>query len=153
MHGHHAQSDHCYRALLDHRAVEVSMICGRLFKHSAVTCGSEAVEAARGITHDLFLLGEPGVHPTEYWSTGDAEEAARKTCPRLACGRGTFMSLPVAERIGEASRYRVLGPRRRGGHHHRRDRPRCAGWSTPCRCEPDRIVRSAGGGQLGGYRL
>lgn len=64
-------------ALLHHEA-EVVMIGGRLFKHSAVTSGAAAVEAAQNITADVFFLGVAGVHPAAALTTGDADEAAMK---------------------------------------------------------------------------
>ena len=65
-------------ALLDHRSVEVFMLGGRLFKHSAVASGAAAVEATLGISADVFLLGVTGVHPDQGLTTGDADEAAMK---------------------------------------------------------------------------
>ena len=59
-------------ALVDHPSIDVFLLGGRLFKHSAVTCGAAAVEAANTISADLFLLGVTGVHPTEGLTTGDA---------------------------------------------------------------------------------
>jgi len=93
-------------ALVPHEGVEVFLLGGRLFKHSAVTCGAAAVEAAQAITADLFLLGVTGVHPTAGLTTGDVEEAAMK---RALAGRAadTFV-LASAEKIGVASPYRVL---------------------------------------------
>ncbi|TFD93468.1 DeoR/GlpR transcriptional regulator [Cryobacterium lactosi] len=93
-------------ALVPHEGVEVFLLGGRLFKHSAVTCGAAAVEAAQAITADLFLLGVTGVHPTAGLTTGDVEEAAMK---RALAGRAadTFV-LASAEKIGAASPYRVL---------------------------------------------
>ena len=93
-------------ALLGHRAVEVFLLGGRLFKHSAVTCGAAAVEAAQTMSADVFLLGVTGVHPTQGLTTGDADEAAMK---RTLAGRAadTYV-LASAEKIGAASRYRVL---------------------------------------------
>jgi DeoR/GlpR family transcriptional regulator of sugar metabolism len=93
-------------ALLDHPGAEVLLLGGRLFKHSAVTCGAQAVEAALGVTADLFLLGVTGVHPSAGLTTGDADEAAMK---RTLAGRAaeTYV-LASAEKIGAASAYRVL---------------------------------------------
>ena len=93
-------------ALVPHEGVEVFLLGGRLFKHSAVTCGAAAVEAAQAITADLFLLGVTGVHPTAGLTTGDVEEAAMK---RALAGRAadTYV-LASAEKIGVASPYRVL---------------------------------------------
>ncbi|NED79217.1 DeoR family transcriptional regulator, partial [Streptomyces sp. SID11233] len=40
-------------ALLDHPRAELFLLGGRLFKHSAVTCGAAAVEAAQNVTADV----------------------------------------------------------------------------------------------------
>jgi DeoR/GlpR family transcriptional regulator of sugar metabolism len=53
----------------------VFLLGGRLFKHSAVTCGAAA---ANSIAADLFFLGVTGVHPVHGLTTGDADEAAMK---------------------------------------------------------------------------
>lgn len=93
-------------ALVPHEGVEVYLIGGRLFKHSAVACGAAAVEAAQAVSADLFLLGVTGVHATAGLTTGDVEEAAMK---RALAGRAsdTYV-LASAEKIGAASPYRVL---------------------------------------------
>ena len=93
-------------ALLDHPSAEVLLLGGRLFKHSAVTCGALAVEAAQLVTADLFLLGVTGVHPSSGLTTGDADEAAMK---RALAGRAaeTYV-LASAEKLGAASPFRVL---------------------------------------------
>ena len=93
-------------ALLDHRSVEVLMLGGRLFKHSAVASGAAAVEATLGISADVFLLGVTGVHPDEGLTTGDADEAAMKRA--LAKRAAETYVLASVEKIGAASRYRVL---------------------------------------------
>lgn len=93
-------------ALLDHEA-EVFLIGGRLFKHSAVSCGAAAVEAANRISADLFFLGVTGVHPTAGLTTGDADEAAMKRA--LASRAADSYVLASEEKIGAASRYGVLG--------------------------------------------
>jgi DeoR/GlpR family transcriptional regulator of sugar metabolism len=93
-------------ALLGRPRVEVIMLGGRLFRHSAVACGAAAVEAAQQVSAELFLLGVTGVHPEQGLTTGDADEAAMK---RALAGRAaeTFV-LASAEKIGAASPYRVL---------------------------------------------
>lgn len=93
-------------ALVPHAGIDVFLLGGRLFKHSAVTCGAAAVEAAQSISADLFLLGVTGVHSSEGLTTGDADEAAMK---RALAGRAadTYV-LASDEKIGVASRYRVL---------------------------------------------
>ncbi|WP_410586764.1 DeoR/GlpR family DNA-binding transcription regulator [Amycolatopsis sp. lyj-23] len=93
-------------ALLDHHGVEVFLLGGRLFRHSAVTCGAAAAEAAQAISADVFLLGVTGVHPDAGLTTGDAEEAAMKrTLARRAAD--TYV-LASAEKLGAASRFGVL---------------------------------------------
>jgi DeoR/GlpR family transcriptional regulator of sugar metabolism len=93
-------------ALVEHPLVEVFLLGGRLYKHSAVTCGVVAADAARAISADVFLLGVTGVHPVEGLTTGDAEEAAMK---RTLAGRAadTYV-LASREKIGAASAYAVL---------------------------------------------
>ncbi|MBE1494853.1 DeoR/GlpR family transcriptional regulator of sugar metabolism [Amycolatopsis lexingtonensis] len=93
-------------ALLDHPGVEVFLLGGRLFRHSAVTCGAAAAEAAQAISADVFLLGVTGVHPEAGLTTGDADEAAMKrTLARRAAD--TYV-LASAEKLGTASRFTVL---------------------------------------------
>jgi DeoR/GlpR family transcriptional regulator of sugar metabolism len=93
-------------ALVDHPAVDVYVIGGRLFKHSAVACGAAAVEAAQAVTADLFLLGVTGVHPEAGLTTGDADEAAMKRA--LASRAADTYVLASAEKIGAASPFSVL---------------------------------------------
>jgi DeoR/GlpR family transcriptional regulator of sugar metabolism len=93
-------------ALLGHPGIEVFLLGGRLFRHSAVTCGAAAAEAAQAISADVFLLGVTGVHPDAGLTTGDAEEAAMKrTLARRAAD--TYV-LAGAEKLGAASRFTVL---------------------------------------------
>jgi DeoR/GlpR family transcriptional regulator of sugar metabolism len=93
-------------ALVEHPSIEVFLLGGRLYKHSAVTCGVVAADAARAISADVFLLGVTGVHPVEGLTTGDVEEAAMK---RTLAGRAadTYV-LASREKIGAASPYAVL---------------------------------------------
>ena len=93
-------------ALLDHPGVEIILIGGRVFKHSAVTCGAAAVEAARGISAEVFLLGVTGVHPIHGLTTGDAEEAAMKRA--LARRAADTYALASVEKLGAVSRFEVL---------------------------------------------
>lgn len=94
-------------ALAEHPTVEVHVLGGRLFKHSVVTSGAAAAEAAQAVTADLFLLGVTGVHHESGLTTGDADEAAMK---RTLAGRaGDTYVLASAEKIGAASPFRVLG--------------------------------------------
>lgn len=93
-------------ALLDHPQAELFLLGGRVFKHSAVTCGAAAVEAAQNVSADLCLLGVTGVHPEAGLTTGDAEEAAMKRA--LAARAADTYILASSEKIGTASRFRVL---------------------------------------------
>ena len=61
--------------LMDHPAVEVVLIGGRLFKHSMVAVGAAALEAISAIRADVFFMGVTGVHAVAGLSTGDLEEA------------------------------------------------------------------------------
>jgi DeoR/GlpR family transcriptional regulator of sugar metabolism len=93
-------------ALVEHPTADVFLLGGRLFKHSAVTCGAVAMEAAQTISADTCFLGVTGVHPEAGLTTGDAEEAAMKRA--LAARAADTYILASAEKIGTASRYRVL---------------------------------------------
>jgi DeoR/GlpR family transcriptional regulator of sugar metabolism len=93
-------------ALVDHRHIEVLVIGGRLFKHSAVTSGAAAVEAAQDVSAELFFLGVTGVHPQTGLTTGDADEAAMKRA--LSARAADTWVLASVEKMGAASRYRVL---------------------------------------------
>ena len=93
-------------ALVEHPTVEVYVLGGKLFKHSAVTCGAAATEAAQGVQADLFLLGVTGVHAEAGLTTGDPDEAAMKrTLSRRAAD--TYV-LASSEKIGAASPFTVL---------------------------------------------
>jgi DeoR/GlpR family transcriptional regulator of sugar metabolism len=93
-------------ALVGHPAVDVFVLGGRLFKHSAVTCGAAAAEAAQGVAADLFLLGVTGVHDQAGLTTGDADEAAMKRV--LASRAADTYVLASSEKIGAASPFTVL---------------------------------------------
>ena len=93
-------------ALVLHERAEVFLLGGRLFKHSAVTCGAAAAEAASNVAADLFFLGVTGVHPEHGLTTGDADEAAMKRT--LASRAVETYVLASAEKLGAASRYQVL---------------------------------------------
>ncbi|MFB9376416.1 DeoR/GlpR family DNA-binding transcription regulator [Kineococcus gynurae] len=92
--------------LLEHPRVEVLLLGGRLFRHSAVTCGAAAVEAAATIAADVFLLGVTGVHPEHATTTGDPEEAAMKRA--LAARAAETWVLASREKLGAVSPWTVL---------------------------------------------
>lgn len=93
-------------ALVEHPGVEVFVLGGRLFKHSAVACGAVTAEAAMRISADVFLLGVTGVHPQAQLTTGDPEEAAMKRT--LASRAADTYVLASNEKIGVASAHQVL---------------------------------------------
>ena len=93
-------------ALVDRDGIEVYVLGGRLFKHSVVTCGAAAVEAAAAVSADVFLLGVTGVHPEAGLTTGDPDEAAMKRA--LARRAAETYVLASVEKIGAASPYAVL---------------------------------------------
>ena len=93
-------------ALVTHPTVDVYLLGGRLFKHSAVACGAAAVEAAGRINADLFFLGVTGVHHRAGLTTGDPDEAAMKRA--LAARAAETYVLASAEKVGAASPFAVL---------------------------------------------
>jgi DeoR/GlpR family transcriptional regulator of sugar metabolism len=93
-------------ALVTHPTVDVYVLGGRLFKHSAVACGAAAVEAAGRINADLFFLGVTGVHHRAGLTTGDPDEAAMKRA--LAARAAETYVLASAEKVGAASPFSVL---------------------------------------------
>jgi DeoR/GlpR family transcriptional regulator of sugar metabolism len=93
-------------ALIDHPTVEILLLGGRIYKHSAVACGVATAEAARTINADLFLLGVTGVHARYGLTTGDAEEAAMKRA--LARQAADTYVLASSEKIGAVSPYKIL---------------------------------------------
>jgi DeoR/GlpR family transcriptional regulator of sugar metabolism len=93
-------------ALVEHPGVDVYLIGGRLFKHSAVTCGAAAVEYAQGVNADIFLLGVTGVHAEAGLTTGDPDEAAMKRA--LAKRAADTFVLASSEKIGAVSDFVVL---------------------------------------------
>lgn len=93
-------------ALVPHPSVEILLLGGRIYKHSAVACGAFTVEAAAGVTADLFLLGVTGVHPEHGLTTGDPEEAAMKRA--LSARAAETFVLASNEKLGAVSPYKVL---------------------------------------------
>lgn len=64
--------------LVQHKAIDVELIGGRLFKHSIVAVGTRAAEAISRVRADIYFMGVTGVHREIGLTTGDAEEAAVK---------------------------------------------------------------------------
>lgn len=93
-------------ALVPHPSVEILLLGGRIYKHSAVACGAATVEAAAGVSADLFLLGVTGVHAEHGLTTGDPEEAAMKRA--LSARAAETFVLASNEKLGAVSAYKVL---------------------------------------------
>jgi DeoR/GlpR family transcriptional regulator of sugar metabolism len=93
-------------ALLEHVGIEVLLIGGRMFKHSAVTCGAIAMEAVQQIHADLFFVGVTGVHPEAGLTTGDWDEATMKRA--LSRRAADTYVLASTEKMGAASEFSVL---------------------------------------------
>src|ERR1700759_4259312 len=92
-------------ALVDHPGVEIIMIGGRVFKHSAVTCGAAAAEAAGTVSADLFLLGVTGVHPVHGLTTrGPGRAAVERTLAPPAAETYLLASRSEERRVGRECR-------------------------------------------------
>jgi len=91
--------------LIDHPAIEVILIGGRLYKHSIVTVGAAAIEGIGNIHADLFFMGVTGIHPEAGLTTGDYEEACIK---RAFSGRAAeTVVLASPEKINAASPFAI----------------------------------------------
>ncbi|WP_307797243.1 DeoR/GlpR family DNA-binding transcription regulator [Williamsia soli] len=93
-------------ALIEHRAVTVELIGGRLYRHSMVACGSVALDSIREVRADMFFMGVTGVHAEAGLTTGDREEAAMKRA--FAAHAGDTYVLASSEKIGAASPFEVI---------------------------------------------
>lgn len=93
--------------LVSHRTVEVLVIGGRLFKHSAVAVGAAAIEALEHVRADSYFMGVTGIHLEAGLSTGDIEEAYVKRA--LSARAAETIVLATADKLGVASPY-VVGP-------------------------------------------
>ncbi len=93
--------------LAHHAGVEVMLIGGRLFRHSMVAVGAQAMEAIARVRADLYFMGVTGVHAQAGLTTGDAEEAAVKRA--LMAAAAETVVLASSEKLGAASAY-VINP-------------------------------------------
>lgn len=91
--------------LVPHPGVEVILIGGRLFKHSIVATGADAMEAIRRLRADLYFLGVTGIHPESGLTTGDYEEAGIKRA--LMAQAAETIALASRDKIGTAAPYLV----------------------------------------------
>jgi DeoR/GlpR family transcriptional regulator of sugar metabolism len=93
-------------ALVDHPAIDVVLIGGKLFKHSVVAVGAAAIEAIARIRADLCFIGVTGIHPKAGLSTGDLEEAHVKRA-LIGSAAETYV-LVSAEKLNAASPYVIV---------------------------------------------
>ena len=93
--------------LMERPEIEVILLGGRLFRHSAVAVGAATIEAIAQIRADIYFMGVTSVHPEEGLSTGDYEEA----CVKRALCRAAAETIVLAssEKLATASPYRVVG--------------------------------------------
>lgn len=92
-------------ALVTHPNVDVVLIGGRLFKHSAVTVGAAAIEAISRIQADAYFMGVTGVSAKAGLTTGDLEEAHIKRA-LMAQAAETWV-LASSEKLHAASPYLI----------------------------------------------
>lgn len=93
--------------LVDHRAIDVILIGGKLFKHSVVSVGAPAIEAIGRIHADTYFMGVTGIHPKYGLSTGDFEEAHVKRA--LGASAAETIVLASSEKLNAVSPY-VIAP-------------------------------------------
>lgn len=91
--------------LVPHPGVEVILIGGKLFRHSIVTMGADAIEAIQRIRTDLYFLGVTGIHPEAGLTTGDHDEAGMKRA--LMAQAAETIALASRDKIGTAAPFRV----------------------------------------------
>jgi len=89
--------------LVSHPTANVILIGGRLFKHSIVSVGAEAIEAISRIRADIYFMGVTGIHHEVGLTTGDYEEARIKHALSQQAAE-TFV-LASTEKLGAASPY------------------------------------------------
>jgi DeoR/GlpR family transcriptional regulator of sugar metabolism len=89
-----------------HAELQVILVGGRLFPHSMVCVGPEAIEAIQRIRTDLFFLGATGIQEQSGVTTGDWEEAAVK---RTFCSSaGETILMASTEKLDAASPFQIL---------------------------------------------
>lgn len=93
--------------LMGHTDVDVVMLGGRLFRHSAVGMGAQTLEAIAQVRADTYFMGVTSVHPALGLSTGDYEEAGIKRA--LCRAAGETVVLASSEKLATSSPYRIVG--------------------------------------------
>ena len=85
--------------------VEVTLIGGRLYRHSMVAVGAEAALSIGRLRPDVFFLGATAANAAAGFATGDAEEAAIKRL--IAQQSRDVWVLLTAEKIGLQSPFTI----------------------------------------------
>jgi DeoR/GlpR family transcriptional regulator of sugar metabolism len=84
----------------------VVMIGGELMRHSMVTGGALALEAAAHIGADAMFMGAAGVHPEHGLTTGELDDAVTKRALAQRCT--DVYVLASEEKVGAVSRYPII---------------------------------------------
>jgi DeoR/GlpR family transcriptional regulator of sugar metabolism len=92
--------------LVEHAAVEVILIGGRLFKHSIVAMGPAALDAIAQIRTDIYFMGACSLHPQHGASTGDFDEAGVKRAISAMAQRTVVLASP--EKLATAAPYQIV---------------------------------------------
>lgn len=92
-------------ALEPHRAIDVILIGGTLYRHSMVAVGAQALDQIQRLHIDLAFIGLTGLHPKEGGTTGDYEEAAIKSA--VMARSAETVALMTREKLGAVSAYTV----------------------------------------------
>ncbi|MXN51273.1 DeoR family transcriptional regulator [Shinella sp. AETb1-6] len=89
-----------------HPSADVVLVGGRLYKHSMVAMGAQALETIRGLKADLYFMGVTAAHPSHGLTTGDMEEAATKRS--VAENAAATFVLLTREKLGLASPWKIM---------------------------------------------
>jgi DeoR/GlpR family transcriptional regulator of sugar metabolism len=92
--------------LNSHPSIDVLIIGGRLFKHSAVAVGAGAAAAIARIRADIFFMGVTGLRPDIGATTGDPEEADIKRA--LSESSAETIALVSREKLNAASPFVIV---------------------------------------------
>jgi DeoR/GlpR family transcriptional regulator of sugar metabolism len=91
--------------LIEHSHIEVILLGGRFYKHSAVTMGAATLEELHMVRADLYMLGICSLHPDIGISTNNLEEAYLKRA-MIACS-AEVVALASPEKLNTAAPYIV----------------------------------------------
>ncbi|CDZ29505.1 DeoR/GlpR family DNA-binding transcription regulator [Neorhizobium galegae] len=89
-----------------HPTAEVTLIGGRLYKHSMVATGAAAMAQIALMRPDIFFLGVTALHPARGLSTGDFEEAAIKR--HIAACSAETITLVTEEKLDAVSPHVIM---------------------------------------------